>query len=300
MATNQERYQEITDKICSRLEAGKIPWKKPWHGEADCPTSIASGKPYKGINRIVLMCNFEYESPFYLTYNEAQRRGGYVRCGERGHIIYFWKWITVKDDRAGKEKSIPFIKIDYVYNLEQTENVIFNHPKVNHNSFVPIKHAQEIVSNWKDGPTISHHGDTAFYTQHLDQVTVPKPENFDTGEFYYQSVFHELTHSTGHSKRLNRFVSDKSLGSYGSEDYSREELVAELGAAFLCSECMIDNSILEENSVAYIQSWLKAFRDDPKMIAWAATRAQKSTSYILGEKTGNEENYWSQDSDRLS
>ena len=138
-----------------------------------------------------------------------------------------------------------------------------------------------MISDWSDCPPINHQGDRASYSPSSDRITVPKPENFDSSDFYYQVLFHEMSHSTGHSKRLNRFNDDKCLGHYGSDDYSREELVAELGSAFLCSECKMDNSAVDKNSVAYIQSWLKAFKDDPSMMMWAASRAQKSTDYIL-------------------
>ena len=281
MASAKDHYQSITDKICAQLELGNVPWKKTWHGDADCPTSISSGRPYKGVNRIVLMCNFQYSSPYYLTYDEAQRRGGYVKRGEKGHKIYFWKSIIVEDEKTGDEKSIPFIKIDFIYNLEQTEGVKFTPPKANQITFTPIEQAQDIIGEWSDCPPINHQGDRASYSPSSDRITVPKPENFDSSDFYYQVLFHEMSHSTGHSKRLNRFSNDKCLGHYGSDDYSREELVAELGAAFLCSECKMDNSAVDENSVAYIQSWLKAFKDDPSMMMWAASRAQKSTDYIL-------------------
>jgi antirestriction protein ArdC len=281
--TNQQRFQEITDKICQLLEQGKIPWRKTWHGEADCPTSISTGKPYHGINRVMLLCNFQYSSSYYLTYDEAVRRGGYVKKGEKGTTIYFWKWLKVRDKDTGEEKEIPFMKTDHVFNLEQTENVKFNLPETTQNTFEPIEHAQELIDGWSECPPISHHGDRTCYIPAVDRVEMPKPESFDTNEYYYQVLFHELTHSTGNAKRLNRHKEDQCIGHFGDQDYSREELVAELGAAFLCSECQIDNSTIE-NSAAYIQSWLKSFKNDPAMVYWAATRAQKAVDYIIGKK----------------
>jgi len=283
MTEYRDHYQDITNKVIALLEQGKIPWKKTWNGEHDIPTSLATKKFYRGINHVLLSCNYQFTSPYYLSYNEAKSRGGHVKRGEKGFPVYFWKYFAKLDKENNEVKQIPFLRNYTVFNLEQTEDVKFQAPNPTENTNNPIELCDRIVEGYKGKPKLEHHGDKACYIPALDKVIMPRMSTFEGSEQYYQTLFHEFSHSTGHKNRLNRFDDDRCLGYFGSPGYAREELVAELSSSFLCSEAHIDNAILT-NTAAYIQSWLSVLQKDKKMIVWSAGRAQKSADYVLGRK----------------
>ena len=289
--TPKEDIAEIvTAKIIEKLESGVIPWRKPWRtlaGEG-LPRNLVSGKPYRGINVFILACQ-EFESNYWITYRQAQERGGHIRKGEHGTPVIFWNWIHVEGETPEEERNLPFLRHYVVFNLEQTEGIPFPDPTVPpvETVFTPIEAAEKILVSMPHPPEIRHQGAKAFYRPAVDLVNLPKQTDFAGPEAYYATLFHELAHSTGHSSRLNRKgVMDFNL--FGSHEYSQEELVAEMSSAFLCAETGILPAIID-NSAAYIQGWLKQLKNDRHFVIMAAARAQKAFDYILDRKTSAEE-----------
>lgn len=277
--------QIVTDKIVAMLENGTVPWRKPWNANTTAPHNIA-GYAYNGIN-FFLLSMLGHETPVYLTFNQIKKAGGRIKAGEeKKHApVFFWKWLQFSKDRNGNElddpRSVPLVRFTQVWNISQVDGVELpkrfkTEPKV----FNPIETAQTVVEGYKNAPAVTHGGNRACYTPVLDKVAMPIRESFLSPAEYYSTLFHEFAHSTGHKSRLNRKeVMDGNA--FGSHDYSVEELVAEMGAAYLCAHCGIDNTL--ENSAAYIQSWIKRLKDEPKMLMVAAARAQKAFKHIVGE-----------------
>lgn len=274
-------YEMVTERIVAMLEEGTAPWRKPWT-PASFPRNI-SGHRYRGVNLFLLQS--QYDSPFWLTYKQAQERGGNVIKGEQSTMIIFWKRlrITEVNEATGKRepKVIPMLRYFRVFNLEQTENVKlpksvieFDASKVEH---APITDAEAIVKGYKGGPPIKvTESDQAFYLPGLDHITVPQMSQYPSPDEYYSTLFHEMGHSTGHPDRLNR----DQKGNFGSHDYGREELVAEMTAAFLCSEAGITMTM--DNSAAYLASWIKTIKEDVRAVVVAGGQAQRAADHILG------------------
>jgi len=286
-------YQIVTDQVIERLESGDIPWSQPWRGGATgCPKNAISRQPYHGVNVFLLAMTANsvgYQTPYWLTYKQAKDLGGNVKKGEKSTIVVFWKQLDIKDkDNPDKTVQIPFLRYYNVFNVDQCENI--DPAKLPDDAtddtpdlkFEPIDACENIVKHFIHRPEITHAEQRAYYSPRRDYVNMPRPEFFVNEQEYYSVLFHELTHSTGHENRLGRFDKDAKWAAFGSPDYSKEELVAEMGAAFLCGFCDIVNKTIE-NSAAYIQNWLKALRNDRKLVVQAAAQAQKSTDYIMGE-----------------
>jgi antirestriction protein ArdC len=278
------KNQIITDAIIQALNEDKIPWKRPW--ESYEVMSI-DNKPYRGINKVLLSLT-SYTDPRFLTFNRCKELGGSVRKGEKGHLIVLWNFNKVKTTDSNKEvseKSVPFMRTWTVFNVEQCEGLTLKPLKEKKTiDFVPIDEAKNLISKYEI--TLNHEGNGAFYHPIKDEVTMPLPEFFHSAESYYSTLFHEFIHSTGHITRLNREMK----GHFGSEKYSKEELIAEIGAAFMSAECHIDNQETEENTKAYIQSWIQALQKDPNLIIQAASQAQKAIDLIKGIKYNNDVN----------
>lgn len=279
-------YQLVTDKIIEKLEEGCVPWRKTWSSEA--PKNLVSGKEYRGINPF-LLDSMGYASPYWLTFKQAKQLGGYVNKGERSTPVVFWKsWSNLEQNDEGKlEETSRFVLRYYsCFNLEQCtlppEEVPETDPTTRH--FDPIPKAQSIVEAMPSAPEITHNSQRACYSPILDIVNMPKPESFDAPAAYYSTLFHELTHSTGHESRLNR-EGITEANHFGSHDYSKEELTAEMGAAYLSGHCSLVDQTLD-NSASYIAGWLKRLRNDPKLVVQAAGKAQRAADYILDVKWG--------------
>jgi len=277
-------YAVITDRIIELLEKGVIPWHRPWAG-GEAPRNLASGKPYRGINPFLLSAA-GYASSWWLTFNQAKQRGGHVRKGEQSTPVVFWKWLIVPDKESGepgKRKRIPFLRYYRVFNVEQCEGIeapALKLPGGACGGFSPIEAAERIVQTMPKAPAIVTGEPRAYYRPATDTVNMPARELFESGEGYYTTLFHELTHSTGHASRLSRpGVGD--VAAFGSQTYSREELIAEMGAAYLCGEAGIVQRTID-NAASYIASWLKRLKDDRKLIIVAAAQAQKAADFILG------------------
>ncbi|OQA82035.1 MAG: DNA primase TraC [Lentisphaerae bacterium ADurb.Bin242] len=269
-------YQEITDRMIAELEKGKIPWHCPWRPADWRHRNMISGKFYRGINAI-LLCMMPYESPFWLTMRQIKKLGGELKMDMHGTNIVFWT-LFEKDEAT----RLPVLRFYMVYNLEQTCGIPAKFipilPPKESIAFHPIDTAEEIITDYVDCPPIQHGGENACYIPSMDVIQMPERIQFENEESYYSSLYHELTHSVGHKSRLNRPGMDNIQ--FGSESYSKEELIAEMGAAFLCAQSGIEHTTIQ-NSGAYIRSWLERLRNDKKLVVQAAQKAQKAVDYIL-------------------
>ncbi|WP_224982700.1 ArdC family protein [Geomonas agri] len=278
-------YEVINSRIMELLERGTIPWRKTWNAGSSMPMNLISKKEYRGVNVFLLGCQ-EFGSQWWLTFKQVQDRGGHVKKGSRSVPVIFWKWVDRKDGdepvgegEQGNGGKVPLLRFYNVFNLEQTEGIEAPKTEEVSNTFTPIERAEQIVAGMPYRPGIKHGGGVAAYSPVLDYVKMPKPEAFDTPESYYDTLFHELSHSTGHSSRLGRKgILEPSY--FGSHEYSKEELVAQIGASFLSGHAGIEHRTIE-NSAAYIAGWLKALKNDKTLLVHAAAQAQKAADYIL-------------------
>lgn len=284
---NTLSYEVITDQLLAAMEKGIIPWRKTWKGNFPC--NAFSKSKYKGINQLVLGL-----SPFmdnrWATWNQITEKGGKVKPGEEKNYvrIVFWKFNKVENKRTGKEDSVPYLKYFRVYNVEQCEGLDL--PEISTPQDInTIEEAEKIVEGYQNCPEIIF-SNKAYYSPIKDVIGMPNIAQFDTSEDYYATLFHEMAHSTGHSNRMARRVLISNAVS-GSEDYSIEELNAEFTAYFLCNQCGIANRVLEENTTAYLQSWIRVLKEDKKIAVKCASNAQKMADYILGITNENSESY---------
>lgn len=265
-------YEIVTEKILEQLEKGTVPWHKPWAG-GGLPMNLKSKKAYRGINVFILAMQAR-ASRYWVTFNQAKGMKGKVKKGEKSTTVVFWKRLKVEDKETGESKIIPMLRYFRVFNLDQCEGIADpdEHEDREH---TPIEAAQQIVDNMPNAPEITHEEQRAFYSRQSDKVNMPNPETFIGDEEYYSTLFHELTHSTGHENRLDR------NNGKGRECYAQEELVAEMGAAFLSGVAGIESKTLD-NSVAYIETWCKRIKDDPRLVVMAGAQAQKASDHIQG------------------
>jgi antirestriction protein ArdC len=289
-------YQTVTDRIISSLKAGVIPWEKPWKSPrfagGPFPRNFYTGKPYRGIN-VLLLWSSDYSSPFWLTFKQAQELKGTVRKGEHGTPIVFYKqlpeYVKNDGDNTGEDERIPFVLCRYtVFNVEQCDGLTL--PEISQPAIAPEVDEDElcesIVNGWENRPALHLTSPTeyrAYYRPSTDSVHMPARSRFVDTAHYYSTLFHELIHSTGHESRLNRTFGDR----FGDELYSKEELVAEMGAAFLCAIAGIANEHTDRNTTAYIQNWISKLQEDNRLIIHAATNAQKAVDAILGSTFGD-------------
>ena len=269
-------YEIINERIFVLLEKGEIPWQKPWiSGE---PANFITKKPYRGINPFILISS-GYSCPYWVSFKQAKGKGGMIKKGEKGFPVVFWKWIEMdgQDTESGK-RQVPFLRYYTVFNLEQTEGIEM--PELQQRNFQPIAEAEKIIHHMPRAPVIEHKQPQAYYLPADDLVNMPNSNLFRSDEEYYSTLFHELIHSTGHASRLNRAELSK-INMLKSHDYSKEELVAEMGSAFLCGRCGITPKVIE-NQAAYIQGWLKRLQNNRKWLIYAAAKAQKAADFILG------------------
>jgi antirestriction protein ArdC len=272
-------YQIVTDRIIGMLEDGVVPWNKPWATGSEAPMNLVSKKAYRGVNVWLLSCA-GYASPYWVSYKQATEMGGQVRKGEKSTPVVYWKMFETLDKATGEKKTIPMLKYYSVFNVSQCDNLKYPTPEeLEKIDFNPIEEAEKIVANMPKKPTILHGEQQAYYNRSSDFVNMPQKETFDKVENYYSVLFHELTHATGHENRLGRLQNDVSR--FGDACYAKEELVAEMGASFLCATAgIVDRTI--DNSAAYIASWLKRLKNDKKLVVSASAKAHQSTDFILG------------------
>jgi antirestriction protein ArdC len=274
-------YQIVTEQIIKQLESGVAPWRKPWRTEMPC--NLVSGKEYRGINPFLLAPQ-GYGSRYWLTFNQANKLGGHIRKGEKSSIVTFWKIgeeRIVKSADGTERRSKPILLRFYrVFNIEQTEGIAEKLGLGNASPRVPsIDQCETIVSSMPNPPK-REQSDRAWYRPSTDSVGMPSRNSFNSAEEFYSTLFHELTHSTGHQSRIGREGIEQ-LNTFGSESYSKEELIAEMGAAMLCGVTGIAPTTIP-NSAAYLNSWIERLRGDSQLIISAASAAQKAADYIQG------------------
>lgn len=289
-------YQLVTDKITAALEAGTVPWHKPWAARGGMPRNLVTRRPYRGMNLLLLSLGQPYQSPYWLTFKQAKDLGGSVRKGEKSSLVTFWKLNDYRErqDEDGstaaevRERRAPILRYYLVFNAEQCEGIpvppLGGPPPREHER---IAACEALVAGMRQRPEIRTDPRQAFYNPALDFIGMPDLGQFETAESYYATLFHELTHSTGHASRLNRPTLAQAPAPFGSPDYSREELVAEFGAAFLCGHAGIFPRVAD-NSAAYIDDWLRVLKGDRKLLPVAAAQAQRAADFILGAAPGPE------------
>jgi len=270
-------YEIVTEKIIAALESGTAPWHKPW--KAGMARNAISKRPYSGINAVLLGMT-PYSDPRWITMKQCNAKGGKIRKGEKSTLVIFWKQNTINqenDDGEIAEKQIPLLRYYLVWNVEQCEGLDL--PSLEMHKVDVIAQAEAIVANMTNPPSISNDGSyQAYYRPVSDSIHLPQRNSFDSASEYCSTLFHELGHSTGHQSRLNRPTLTE-IVPFGNETYSKEELVAEFAAAFLCAHAGIETTV--NNSTSYINGWLKKLKGDPKLAVLAASQGQKAADYIL-------------------
>jgi antirestriction protein ArdC len=280
-------YEIITEKIIKQLESGVAPWRKPW--SCQTPANLVTQKEYRGLN-VFTLASQGFPSRFWLTFNQATKLGGRIRKGEKSSLVIFWnvgaeRETTTQDGE--KETSRPFLLRYYsVFNLSQAEGIdipasLLQETRTND----PIITCEQIVANMPSSPGFEQ-SEKAWYSPNNDLVGMPARGLFHSSEEYYATVFHELAHSTGHPKRLHRENFDSPV-SFGSESYSKEELIAEMTAAMLCGIAGIEQNTLE-NSASYLNTWIARLKSDSRLLVSAASQAQKAADFIQGKVASQE------------
>lgn len=268
-------YEMVTNRIIEELEKGVIPWRMPWVNSS--AVNWVTQKPYRGINSMLL------PPGEYATFKQIKDAGGKVKKGAQSQMVVFWKWFENKDKDTDEIERVPFLKYYNVFNvLTQAEGMESKRTEVEfeHN---PIEEAEAIYKNYMNSPTYSFNSGKAVYQPSRDHINVPPMKDYPNIHEYYSTLFHEMVHSTGHNSRLKRPGITRTAVAFGDEVYSKEELVAEVGAAMLCSVAGIDNHTIE-NSASYLDSWLRALKSDKKLIVQASAQAQKAADYIQNIK----------------
>ena len=273
-------YAEITAQIIEQLKNGAIPWVKPWKSgtpQSHLDRNIVSGTPYRGINRIILGMSFR-SNPAWATYKQWSDLGGNVKKGEKGTRIVFFKPVAAGVDANGdKTNGYAVLKTYSVFNADQVEGLTVETPiDTTGTLFDANLHAEQTLIN--SGAIISHGGDRAFYMPSSDRIQLPNKTEFTEPAGYYATAFHELTHWTSEKTRCDR---DLSKGRFGNSEYAFEELVAELGSAFLCQDHGIQGEL---RHAGYIESWIRVLTDHDNAIFKAAALAQKSADFINKSK----------------
>lgn len=317
---NQEIAQRVVDRMLEAIKTeGRLPWTKPW---SDRPNSIRvidgytevtipvkywsrSGKPYSGINTLLL--SMSGHTGEFITFNQAKAEGGTVRKGAKGHTILYWNMLHKETDEVDDHgdkivKVIPILKYYTVFSLDDVdgleskhnpEPIVVRFPEwhyepvegIDEGSYDPA--AEAIVAGYIDRCKTLRleckgNSDRAYYSPAFDQVVVPNITQFSDVAEYYSTLFHELGHSTGHASRLNRFTGKDANAAFGSESYSREELVAEITAASILTTLGMETGNSFRNSAAYVKSWSEHIKNDPMMFVSAAGKAEKAIDLILG------------------
>lgn len=281
MSYSSPVYGYVTKKIIDLLEKGVCPWNKPWDDSMGMPKNYTTSIPYRGVNPFLLGLQ-GFNSPYWLTAKQIQSLKGTWKG--KGSMVIFWKWIKGENNPDGtKEKGWPLLRYYNVWNLEQTEGIPQPKEVANIPMFYPLESAEKILAETPVKPILNHGGERACYSQELDKISMPIKESFNNTESYYCTLFHELGHATGHQSRLNRDLN----GLFGDHSYSKEELIAELTAAFLCGNSGIENTV--ENSASYLGHWKAKLSKDDKFFVQAAGQAQRASDLILGIKFQDKE-----------
>jgi len=279
MYTSTKLYEIITQKVIISLEKGVIPWVKPWKG-ASLPMNFKTGYKYKGINLLLLALS-GFNVPYFLTFNQVRELGGKVKRGAEASLVIFWSWKEKSKTVDGKEETetYPVLQYYHVFNITQTDGIEYESRFDQMENFNPLAICDEVVLGYEDSPAIEHNEQRAYYHTEKDLINMPSKKSFRSEEDYYKTLFHEMIHSTGNRSRLNRDIpavlNDRS-------EYSKEEVIAELGATFLCGHTHIEANLIDD-SASYIEFWLKQLKQDKKFVFSVSSQAQKAVEYILGQ-----------------
>jgi antirestriction protein ArdC len=280
-------YEIVQDKIIKEIEEAianggtTAPWRKPWKG--GMPKNYISKKPYRGINLMLL------DGGYYITFKqiqELQKKNPDIklRKGSKSHMVVFWNFIEKEND-DGEEEKIPFLRYYKVFHTSDVDGILQEQVEIFEHE--PIERAEKLVDAYKEECPISiRTSNRASYSPSADRIVAPTIKQYEQVEEYYSTLFHEIVHSTGHQSRLKRFTGDARETKFGSKSYSKEELVAEIGANMVLSTLGIENDKQHENSIAYLYGWLTKLKSEPKMIIMAAQQAQKAADFILKFEEG--------------
>lgn len=266
-------YQHITDRIIAKPEKGTVPWKKPWSSFSGAISRV-TGRPYSVLNQLLLPQPGEY-----VTYKQVIEEGHPVKKGEKASMVYFFKFIDSKDEETGKDKQIPLLKYYSVFHISQCPGMKPRFASV-HSDLQPDKRAEQILQDYinRSGVTLKKlQSNKAYYSPSQDMIVIPEISQFTDISEYYSTAYHEAAHSTGHPSRLNRITD---VARFGSESYSKEEMVAELSASYLLNAVGLETPSSFRNSAAYIKGWLNALKDDKRFIVSTAGKAEKAVEYI--------------------
>ena len=270
-------YELVTSRIIEQLEQNIIPWRKCWRGSE--PINYITRKPYRGINLLLLPFGGEW-----MTFKQVKDSGGSVRKGEKSSLIVFYKTGEKVNDETGETETYPILQYSNVFHLSQTESIKSKLEPVNIDAEIePIQAAQNIIDDYITRSDVKFHhvegSNQAYYKATTDTITMPVIGQFESAEEYYSTAFHEAAHSTVHRSRLDRI---SGAAAFGSGEYSREELTAEISASMLMNIAGIEQPQTFENSVAYIKSWIGKLKQDNKAIVTASGKAQRATDLIMG------------------
>lgn len=273
-------YEIVTNRILDSLKEGVVPWRKSW--SCSTPKNIVSGREYRGVN-VLLLNATPFMSPYWVTFKQARALGGTIKRGVHGCPIVYWNVRETEGDN-GKKRDCAFLRYFTVFNLEQTEGIEAPASSARP-PFNPIEQCEDVLASYKNGPRLEHGGDRAFYLPAHDLVQLPPRGAFDKTEEYYSTLFHEIVHSSGAAHRLGRKgVVDGAR--FASHAYSKEELVAEIGSAFLAAHTGIAPQTFD-NSRAYISFWMAALIGDARMVIEASSQAAKAVDLIVGKVAEN-------------
>ena len=282
----EDLYQKVTDAIVAELERGVAPWVRPWTTLdprfGGGPINGYTARGYRGVNVWLLLITAMkkgYQDSRWFTFRQAQTLGAHVKKGEKSTMVIFWKQHRIQEASATtgeqEEKKIPFLRAYAVFNAEQCEGLA-PQPKAEETAReLRYQHAEALFV--KHAVDIKHGGDQAFFSPILDFIQMPRLDAFESEEHYWGVKLHELTHWTGHKSRLDRDLS----GRFRSEAYAAEELVAEMGSAFLCAQLGIEGHLRHPE---YIGNWLKVLKDDKRAVFKASSLAQAAADFVLDRK----------------
>lgn len=280
----KERLHTLVQKMIDEMENSTGEWVKQWSAPNGLPCNYVSKKYYRGFNmfHLSMVAYAEgYEAPYWLTFNQVKSLGGRVKKGEKATDVFFYKILTRiekpdEDQTDGEfeiKERIPLLRMYKVFNIEQTEGIDYELPEAKINDNERYQNAEEFIDRTR--AKIVYSGDIACYIHSEDLIRMPKLEYFTDSDAYYATLLHELTHWSGHSARLDRDRPKK----WGDDVYAFEELIAELGAVFLCSHLCIN--IEKNRHPEYLKSWVEGLREDPHILWKAASRAQEAFDYLL-------------------
>ena len=285
-------FSVVTDRLIAEMEKGVVPWRVPW--ATGLPRSLSTGDQYRGFNALVwVLVSEQHSTPFWATFNRVKELGGVIRKGEKSVPITFWKEVQGKekegeessDEQGGRKRLM--CQYYRVFNSSQADwpngepKAVLNWRQAERgrqtNGPIQVAEAEKIIAEMADAPRIEHRGLVAYYSPDTDCIKIPPAENFSSPAGYYGTLFHEIGHATGHPRRLNRFgVDDKP----SREEYSKEELIAELSSCFLCNSAGVVPDYPQ--AASYIMEWAKRLRNDPRILVSAAASAQRATELVLG------------------